>query len=102
MRDLIFKYAINTWSLFINSNFFKTLTLLAILRARYNLLKIVINLIKRFIINNDYEINVEIVIIININLLIIIKNIIKFFIMLIFWLNIKKKNLHYKISRINL
>ena len=58
--------------------------LLTILRIRYNLLKVIINLIKYFIINNNYKINVKIVIIININLIIIIKNVIKKFIILIF------------------
>ena len=58
--------------------------LLTTLRVRCDLLKIIINLIKRFIINNDCEINAEIVIIIDINLLIIIKNVMRFSIILIF------------------
>ena len=91
MRDSILKCVINTWSLFINLKIFWKLTLLTTLRARYDLLKIVVNSIERLVIDNDYEINVKIVIIINVDSLITIKNIMRFFIMLIFWLNMKKK-----------
>ena len=58
--------------------------LLMILRARCDLLKIVVNSIKRLVVNNNYEINAEIVIIVDINLLITIENVVKFFIISIF------------------